>query len=201
MTFMRVLGLVVAAVLLMGLAGTASATQVCKQVQSGGDGKCPGGPSERELAKGESITAAATDVVLTSLSSSVFCSRSSVRVQLASKNSISLLKGKVTALSFTDCATSGGTPCTVSVANLPYEVVLHKTDLLFFDGTGGVEMRVSCGYLVRCEFTVQEQLLEVEGDVLVADKERPATKKGLLCPLVPRLDATYTTGSRVTFAQ
>lgn len=202
MKFTKGLGLAaVAAIALMGLAHAemASATQVCKQVQSGGDGKCPGGSSEKELTKGEALTASATDLVLTGLSSSVSCARSSVTLRMASENSISLIKGKVTALSFDDCATVAGTPCVATVANLPYDVVLHDTDLLFFDKAGGVSLQLECGYLVSCEFTVQEQLLEVEGNLLVAVDERPATKKGL-CPLVPRLDATYSAGSGITFS-
>lgn len=190
----------VAAFALMALAGAeiAAATQICKRVESGGEGKCRNGSFEKELAKGESFTASSIDLVLTGLTTYVTCPSSSVTLKMTSKNSIPLIKGKITALSFTDCKTSGGTGCVATAANLPYEVVLHKEDVIVFD-EAGVVFKLHCGYLVSCELTAREQLLGVEGDLVVASEERPLSKKGF-CPVVPRLDASYSTGSKITLS-
>ena len=202
MRYPKVLGLAaVAALALLALAapGAASTTQICKRAEGGGDGKCRNGSSERELAKGESFTATSTDLVLTSPSTDVACATSSVTLKMASRNTASLIRSKVTALSFVGCRTSGGTPCVTTVANLPYDAALHRSDILFFDKAGGVAIHLSCGYLVSCEFTVHEQLLALEGNLLVASSERPTTARGF-CPVAARFDATYSTGSRITFS-
>ncbi len=190
----KVLGLAAVAtfaLMAVGDAGVASATQICKRVESGGDGKCRNGSLEKELAKGESFTATSTDLVLTSPTTSVACSSSSITARLTSKNAIALLRGKITALSFTGCETGGGTPCVVGVANLPYETVFHKTDILVFDKVGGVVFRLNCGFLASCEFEAREQLIELEGGRLVASREIPYARQGTFCPVAPRLDATY----------
>ena len=197
----KVVGLVVVgAFVVMALVGeeSVSATQICKRVKGGGDGKCPNGSFEKELAKGESFTASSTDLVLTSAITNVACSSSAVTLRMTSRNSISLIKGLVTALSFTDCRTTGGTGCITTLANLPYEAVVHREDVIVSDAAG-VVIDVRCGFLVSCEFTAQEQLLSVEGDLLVASEERPLAKKGF-CPVVPRLDASYSTRSKITFS-
>jgi hypothetical protein len=188
----RGFGAVVLALALVALVGSgaASATQACKRVEGGGDGKCPGAQSEKELAKGQSFRATSTDLVLTSPTTDVACAGSSLRVRMTSPNGIKLLRGKVPALTFSGCKTSGGTPCTTSVANLPYETVLQKRDILFFD-PAGVVIGLNCGLLISCEFVAREQLLEAAGNLLVASGERPLARKGAFCPIAPRLDASY----------
>ncbi len=201
MKFEKALGLAAVAafiVVALAIAGTAAATQICRPVESGGDGKCPDGSLEKELAKGESFTATSTDLVLTGQTSSVSCSSSTARLRMISENSISLVEGLITALSYTDCKTSGGTACTTTVTGLPYEAVVHPPDVIVSDPQG-IVVGFKCGFLVRCELKTREQLLEVEGNQLVASSERPSSKKGF-CPLVPRLDATYTTRPELTFS-
>jgi len=202
MKYSKVLGLAaVAACALLAFAGAgaASATQICKRAEGGGDGKCRNGSSEKELAKGESFTATSTDLVLTSPTTEVACSSSSMTLRMTTENAISLIRGKVTALSFADCSTNGGTPCVSTVANLPYDAVLHRTDVILFDKAGGVSIEFECGYLESCEFTVQVQLIAAAGDLLVASGEIPSTAKGF-CPVAARLDATYSARSGITFS-
>lgn len=202
MRYEKRLGLAAFAVFaLLALAGPggAPATQICEQAQSGGDGKCPNGSSERELAKGESFTLAASDLVLTSPNTYVSCSNSSIRLKMTSKNSISLVRGVITALSFDGCETSGGTACETSVANLPYDAVVHPPDVIVSD-EDGMPIQLNCGFLVSCELIGEEHLLEVEDDQIVASAERPAAKKGL-CPAWPRLDATYSAQPELTFSK
>jgi hypothetical protein len=182
---------VLAALVLMAFASAwvAAATQVCKQVGSGGDGKCLGGAAERELAKGESFTASSTDVVLTSPTTYVSCESSSITLRMISRNSILLIKGLMTDLSFDGCETSGGTTCVTSVANLPYEAVVQNQDVIVSDAAN-IPMRLDCGFLVSCELIAREQLLAIEGDLMVASTERPLARKGA-CPVWPRFDASY----------
>jgi hypothetical protein len=189
------------ALIALAAAEGAPATQICERVGSGGDGRCPGGSAERELAKGGSFTVSSTDAILTSATSEVSCSSSSVRLKMTSRNGISLVKGKVPALSFDGCETAGGTSCNVTFANLPYEAVLHPPDVLVSDPVG-IAIHLDCGFLVSCQFTAQEQLLAVEGDLVVAAGDRAATVEGL-CPVAARLDATYSAsdaGSELTFS-
>ncbi len=198
---MRALGAAVVALVLAVLAGSgvAAATQICEPAGSGGDGRCPNGSAEALLPKGASFKAESTDVVLTSLTAEVSCSTSTLAARLTSENGIPLLKGKITALSFAGCETAGATPCEVTVANLPYETVFHKTDIIVFDDAGEV-IRLNCGFLVSCEFEAQEHLLEPEGDLLAASEERPYAKRGAFCPVGSRLDATYAPLRELTFS-
>jgi hypothetical protein len=189
----------IAALALLALAGpgAASAAQICKQVPSGGDGQCPGRAAEKQIAKGESFEVSATDAVLTSPVTDISCANSSVRVRMTSENGISTLEGKITALSFDGCETAGGTACTVTLGNLPFETVFHLADVLVFD-EAGILFRINCGFLVSCEIEGREQLIELEAGVLVASDERPYAKRGAFCPSVPRFDATYSPPSGLT---
>jgi hypothetical protein len=195
----RALGAAVVVLALAALAGTqvASATQICKPVKTGGDGKCPNGSLEKELAKGESFTVTSTDVVLTSASTSVTCSRSSVGLKMTSENAISLIRGRVTALSFANCKTAGGTECTTAVSNLPYKVGYHNEDIIVYD-EAGIVIEVHCGFLISCELTAQEQLLSNKENLLLASAEEPGTE-GAFCPIAPRFDASYSPRSEFTF--
>lgn len=196
---MRALGAAVVALVLAVLAGSgvAAATQICESVGSGGDGRCPDGSAEELLAKGKSFRASSTDVVLTSLTTEVTCSTSSITVRLTSKNGVKLLRGKIPALSFTGCETGGGTPCAVTMVNLPFETVFQRTDILVFD-EAGVVFRLNCGFLVSCEFEAREQLIELEDGLLVASREIPYGRTGAFCPFAARLDATYSPDGGVT---
>ncbi len=197
MRFLYVVVVGLALVLLVG-SGLGSATQICQRVEDGGDGKCPNGTFEQELAEGASFRAVSTDVVLTSPAMDITCARSSLRVRMTSPNSIKLLRGKITALSFSDCRTSGGTRCSTSLANMPYEAVLQNRDILFFD-PDDIVISLNCGFLVNCELVGEEQLLAAEEDLLVASAERPAAKRGW-CPPVPRIDASYRALPAFTFS-
>lgn len=193
------LGAVVLALAAIALAGpgTAAASEICKQAAGGGDGRCPDRTAEKQIAKGESFEVSATDAVLTSPVTEISCADSSLRVRMTSRNGIPTLEGKVTALSFDGCETAGGTACTVTLGNLPFETVFHRTDILVFD-EAGILFRINCGFLVSCEIEGREQLIELEDGLLVASGERPYAKRGAFCPFAPRFDATYSPPNGLT---
>lgn len=199
MKYLKVLGLAaVMAVAMMAVFGSASASaeqtvQICKQVPSpDGDGKCLTGLTEREYDGAIPLTS--ENPVLTTNVAIVTCEHSATTTDPEASTGTNSITGSITALSFTgNCKTNGGTACTVTVVNLPYEAHLYTNNLLVTDVTGA-GATVKCGFLINCTFTTKEAELSIShsGNNTIAKAEGvQLLRSGGFCPETSTWSAEY----------
>ena len=197
MKYVKILGLAaLAAMAVMAFvgAGTASATTLCKTSGSPEAG-CGAGKGEIN-AETDNIVGTSTNAKLTSPIANVVCNHSETEIDPASSTGSPIL-GSITKLTFTgECRTEGGTACTVTVKNIPYEAELEGTTLTAKDAVGA-GAKVVCGFLINCEFLANEAKLTItNGSPTTATASKVVLKRnGGICPETAEWDAVYNTTS------
>lgn len=211
MKYLKVLGLAAVAAMAVTAfvgAGTASAaTKLCATSTKKPEVTANGCPTNKEEpAKNASgkvhIEAESTEALLTTSITNVTCDVSKVTIEAnsATNEGNTSITGEVTSLSFSSCETSGGTECTVTVKNLPYEGHLLGTtggntnlSTLTVTDAVGAGAQVVCGFLINCTFTTKEASLAGTNGSPTTFKASKVllAREGGFCPATAEWDATY----------
>jgi hypothetical protein len=197
MKYLKMLG--VAAIAALGLmafgAGSASATELCSTNTS----PCTG----TKYNSGTAVTSqlkSGTQATLTTNITNVHCKKSTVAGSTTSSGGKGLaVTGTITNLTFTECATTGGTACTVTTLNKPYAASIVATGggngtlQVTSGGSGNPGATVVCGFLINCTFSTASAVLGVTGGNPAIAKANgiALARQGGLCPSQSLWDAEY----------
>jgi hypothetical protein len=201
MKSIRILGLgVVAALAVMAFvgAGSASAVTLCKANESPctGTNKYPSGTAVSAHLKEGTVALLKTNIV------NVTCSES----ETSGENTLesgSPLTGLVRTLSFGECETVLGTPCTVTVVHLdalhPYNASIAATGggngtlTVTGNSLGNPGATVECATVINCTFTTASAALSVTGGTMALAKASEVTlsQSGIKCPSTSTWNAEY----------
>lgn len=129
--------------------------------------------------------------VLTTNITNMTCSTSEMEMEFSSSEGTPI-SGAVTALSLAGCETSGGTACTATVNNLPYEASVETSALTLADGEG-ISFKMVCGFLVNCTFSTKGAALTVTNGSAaeISATEVSLNRTGGFCPAVAKWDPLY----------
>lgn len=192
MKYIKALGpafLLASAIVILG-ASSASAAQICA-VGVFGDEKCATTSNEAET--DAPIEATSTNSVLTTNVATVTCEHSATVLDPNSSTGTPIT-GSVAALSFTgNCKTNGGTACTVTVVNIPYQASLETGALTVTDPTGA-GATVKCGFLINCTFTskkVELGMFASGNDTVIEASNVELARSGPFCPQTSQWNADY----------
>jgi hypothetical protein len=173
-------------------ASTAAATEFCSTNTSPCTGTMygPGTKLSGQLTTGKVAT-------LTNSISNITCQNATMSGAMTSTGGSGLtpISGEVTAVAWSNCVTSFGTACTVTVTGLPWKLTGEKTGETTFNVvvSGSPGVAVSCGSLINCTFS--QTSLTLSG-VNGSPARVTATAVGLntsggLCPKTASYDAEY----------
>lgn len=201
MKSIRILGLgVVAALAMMAFvgAGSASAVTLCNTNES----TCS---TEHMYSANTAISAhlkAGTVALLKTNIVNVKCSVSETSGETTARNG-SPLPGLIKSLSFEECETVAGTPCTVTVVHLdathPYNASIAATGggngslTVTGNSLGNPGATVECAKVINCTFTTASARLSVTGGTMAVAKatEVVLSQTGSLCPSTSTWNAEY----------
>jgi hypothetical protein len=182
-------------VLLIAMAfGTAaaSATEFCSTNTSPCTGTMygPGTKLSGKLTTGKVAT-------LTNSISNITCKQAAMAGQMTTTggSGTTPISGEVTAVTWTECTTSFGTACTVTVTGIPWKLTGEKTGETTFkvvvSGSPGVT--VVCGSLINCTFSQTSLTLTgVNGSpARVTATAVGLNTSGAFCPKTASYDAEY----------
>jgi hypothetical protein len=195
------IGIALAAICLAAaaFASSASATVLCESSTA----PCP---VQSTVEEGESLQMESVNTVLTSSLVNVTCSKSTAQLEIngAGGEAGEAVTGTITSLTFSGCKTSGGTACTVTTKNLPYDASLEATS----GGNGtmnvsdkvGAGAQVQCGFFINCSLSTEEASLAVTGGTpaSVTAAAIPLEREGGICPEEAFWDATYSVSAPKT---
>lgn len=180
-------------VLVMSIgAASASATEFCSTNTSPCTGTMygPGTKLSGKLTAGKVAT-------LTNSLSNITCQQATMGGQMTTTGGTGTtpISGEVTSVTWTQCTTSFGGACTVTVTGLPWKLTGEKTGASTFNVvvSGAPGVNVVCGSLINCTFSQTSLTLSgVNGNpARVTATAVGLNTSGAFCPKTASYDAEY----------